>query len=132
VAHIHCLRSLVSLTLPSSNPFATILILLPLSNLITIPIIYIFYPETGSRSLEEIDLLFQHATEAGKPWFSVVGISKKEPRWFDKNGQPTESSIGSSTIGGSEMGSGEKLKCDESNEDSNGRSDSVAELRRSS
>jgi hypothetical protein len=50
---------------------------------VMIPVIYFFFPETGSRSLEEIDLLFESATAQGDPCFSVVKIAKHEPRWFD-------------------------------------------------
>jgi hypothetical protein len=78
------------------------------SNFVSIPIIYIFFPETGSRSLEEIDMLFQSATEAGRPWFSIVALSKKEPRWYDKTGAPTGSE-GSTTLG-SEKGYKTKFK----------------------
>lgn len=78
--------------------------LTPSSNFVTIPIIYFFYPETGSRSLEEIDTLFQNATVAGKPWTSIVALSKTEPRWYDKDGQPTEASggDGSTTLASSD------------------------------
>lgn len=60
-------------------------------NAVIVPSIYFFYPETGSRSLEEVDLLFESATAQGNPWFSVVNIAKKEPRWFDVDGEKTES-----------------------------------------
>lgn len=84
-----------------------------LSNAAFVPLIYFFYPETGSRSLEEVDLLFEQAEKAGKPWLSVVSIGHKEPRWFDENGERTESYSGggtSDTYVGSERdekGSGE-------------------------
>jgi len=67
------------------------------SNAVFVPIIYFFYPETGSRSLEEVDLLFEQAEKEGKPWFSVVSIARKEPRWFDENGERTESYSGGDT-----------------------------------
>lgn len=59
-------------------------------NFAIIPTIYFLYPETGSRSLEEIDLLFENATTQGKPWFSVVKLAKEEPRWYDATGEKTE------------------------------------------
>jgi hypothetical protein len=68
-------------------------------NFVIIPSIYFFYPETGSRTLEEIDLLFETATSRGNPWFSVVQVAREEPRWFDAEGEKTESysSNGNST-----------------------------------
>ena len=66
------------------------------TNFLIVPIIYFFYPETGSRSLEEVDVLFKAAGTKGNPWFSVVKVAKEEPRWFDKNGEPTDSYGGSS------------------------------------
>lgn len=58
-------------------------------NFVIVPSIYFFYPETGSRSLEEVDLLFESATTQGNPWFSVVNVAKQEPRWYDA-GEKTE------------------------------------------
>lgn len=63
-----------------------------------VPIIYLLYPETGGRSLEEVDILFQGAHALGNPWTKVVQVAKCEPHWYDKNGDPTDSS--SSGIGG--------------------------------
>jgi hypothetical protein len=71
-------------------------ILFAVTNFCIVPIIYFFYPETGSRSLEEVDVLFKAAGEQGNAWFKVVKVAKEEPRWFDKNGEPTESYGGSS------------------------------------
>ena len=72
-------------------------------NFAIVPTIYLLYPETGGRSLEEIDVVFRAAGEgsAGKKggaWTGVVGTAKLEPRWFDRNGDPTDS------FGGSEKG----------------------------
>ena len=38
--------------------------------------------------------MFEHADKAGKPWLSVVAIAHNEPRWFDENGERTESYSG--------------------------------------
>ena len=57
-----------------------------------VPIIYLLYPETGGRGLEEVDILFQGATHLGNPWLSVVKVARSEPHWYDKNGDPTDSS----------------------------------------
>lgn len=61
-------------------------------NFLWIPIIYFLYPETGGRSLEEVDILFKGAAELGHPWTSVVKVARIEPHWYDKNGDPTDSS----------------------------------------
>ncbi|KAK9311357.1 general substrate transporter [Lipomyces starkeyi] len=47
-------------------------------NAIMVPCVYIFYPETAGRSLEEIDEIF----EKSNPWtpWDVVGIANKLPR----------------------------------------------------
>ena len=65
------------------------------TNFAIVPTIYFLYPETGSRSLEEVDVLFKAATKKGNPWLSVVKVAKEEPRWFDKDGEPTDSYGGS-------------------------------------
>ena len=56
-------------------------------NAIIIPTVYFFYPETGCRSLEEVDVLFSHASNSSKPWTDVVRIAKKEPLWYGKDGE---------------------------------------------
>lgn len=67
-------------------------------NLVFVPVIYFLYPETGGRSLEEVDSVFKSASESGKnPWIAVVRAAKLEPRWFDKNGDPTDSYGGGSS-----------------------------------
>ena len=87
-------------------------ILFAVFNAVFIPIIYFLYPETGGRSLEEIDLIFKAANEKGNPWFSVVKVAKQEPKWFDRNGDPTDS------YGGSEKGDSDLEKIGSSNEES--------------
>lgn len=71
-------------------------ILYAVTNFLIVPTIYFLYPDTGSRSLEEVDVLFKAANDKGNSWFQVVRVAKEEPRWFDKNGDPTDS-YGSST-----------------------------------
>ncbi|GAB7353134.1 hypothetical protein MBLNU459_g3671t1 [Dothideomycetes sp. NU459] len=56
-------------------------------NAVIVPAIYFFYPETGCRSLEEVDVLFHHASQSAKPWTSVVGVAKQEPLWYGKDGE---------------------------------------------
>ncbi|KAK5163439.1 uncharacterized protein LTR77_010621 [Saxophila tyrrhenica] len=65
------------------------------TNFCFIPVIYIFYPETGARSLEEVDIVFKSASQRGNPWLSAVKAAKEEPKWYDKNGEPTDSYGGS-------------------------------------
>lgn len=64
-------------------------------NFAWVPLIYLFYPETGGRSLEEVDILFAGARAVGNPWLSIVKVARREPHWYDKNGDPTDSSNGS-------------------------------------
>ncbi len=71
-------------------------------NFCFVPIIWCFYPETGARSLEEVDIVFKSAAQRGNPWLSAVKAAKEEPKWFDKNGNIT------SSYGGSERGDLEK------------------------
>lgn len=47
------------------------------------PIVYLFFPETRYRSLEEMDDIFKKSTNV----FDVVDVSLKEPYRFDKQGQ---------------------------------------------
>jgi hypothetical protein len=71
-----------------------------------VPIIYFFFPETGSSSLEEVDLLFENATVAGNPWLSVVEISKRTPYLLEKAEISTEGSSTSYSRKGSESEKG--------------------------
>jgi sugar porter (SP) family MFS transporter len=45
----------------------------------------IFDPETGFRSLEEVDVIFYNANQQPKPWFNVRKIAANEPLWYNKN-----------------------------------------------
>lgn len=56
-------------------------------NLASLPIIYFFYPETRSRSLEEIDLIFTGSRNI----FDAVKKSKTEKRHFDHHGHLVQS-----------------------------------------
>ncbi|KAH9878160.1 hypothetical protein J1614_003377 [Plenodomus biglobosus] len=63
-------------------------IIFAVTNAAIVPLVYLFYPETASRSLEEVDVIFQLAKdEPGNPWTNVVRISQSEPLWFGKRGE---------------------------------------------
>ena len=51
-------------------------------NALIFPLVYLFFPETRYRSLEEMDLIFKKSTNV----FNVVPISIKEPLMYDKHG----------------------------------------------
>jgi len=51
-------------------------------NAFIFPTVYLFFPETRYRSLEEMDMIFKKSTNV----FNVVPISIKEPFMYDKNG----------------------------------------------
>lgn len=51
-------------------------------NAFIFPTVYLFFPETRYRSLEEMDMIFKKTTNV----FNVVPISIKEPFMYDKNG----------------------------------------------
>nr|OQO17772.1 hypothetical protein B0A51_14846 [Rachicladosporium sp. CCFEE 5018] len=61
-------------------------IIFALTNAFIVPIIYFFYPETGFRSLEEIDVIFHTASTQPKPYLNVVRIAANEPLWYGKGG----------------------------------------------
>jgi hypothetical protein len=82
-------------------------------NAFIIPCVYFFYPETAYRSLEEMDGIFQQATNV----FDVVRLARPEvtPNRYDKHGKfivesDVESAEGEVLGGGSkkEVGEGEK------------------------
>nr|POE82465.1 sugar transporter stl1 [Quercus suber] len=68
-------------------------VLFAVTNFAIIPAIYFFYPETGYRSLEEVDVVFSEATKLGNPIFSVVKAAKDTPLWWDRNGEKSDSNI---------------------------------------
>jgi hypothetical protein len=55
-------------------------------NFIAVPIIYFLYPETGFRSLEEVDVIFHAASLGPNPWLNVRKIAANEPLWYGKGG----------------------------------------------
>ncbi|PSK60160.1 High-affinity glucose transporter [Elsinoe australis] len=57
------------------------------TNFVFAPAIYLFYPETGCRSLEEVDVLFHVASRTKYPWWSVRDVAVMEPLWYGKNGR---------------------------------------------
>ncbi|KAM3074301.1 hypothetical protein ACMFMG_002887 [Clarireedia jacksonii] len=52
-------------------------------NAFIFPVVYLFYPETAYRSLEEIDNIFIKT----KSWFGVVRVAKNEPLRYGKHGE---------------------------------------------
>ncbi|KAI7221062.1 sugar porter family MFS transporter [Hortaea werneckii] len=62
-------------------------IIFAVTNFVALPIVYFFYPETGYRSLEEIDVIFHAASLGPKPWLSVRKIAANEPLWYGKDGE---------------------------------------------
>lgn len=59
-------------------------------NFVIVPIVYFFYPETGFRSLEEIDVIFYNASQQPKPWLNVVKIAADQPLWHNEKGSSEE------------------------------------------
>ncbi|KAL5118774.1 hypothetical protein ACEQ8H_003277 [Pleosporales sp. CAS-2024a] len=63
-------------------------IIFAVTNFSIIPLVYYLYPETASRALEEVDVIFFLADEApGNAWLNAVRISLHEPLWFGKKGE---------------------------------------------
>ncbi|GAM84828.1 hypothetical protein ANO11243_028300 [Dothideomycetidae sp. 11243] len=62
-------------------------IIFAVSNFLFVPTIYLLYPETGCRSLEEVDVLFHLASRTTHPWLSVRDVAVAEPLWYGKNGR---------------------------------------------
>lgn len=72
----------------------------PRSNFVIVPTIYILYPETGSRSLEEVDLIFARAHQSPKPWCSAVAAAAaahRDPSSFG-NKEPASDSYDSEAV----------------------------------
>ena len=49
--------------------------------------VYFLYPETGYRSLEEVDVIFHAASLGPNPWLNVRKIAANEPLWYGKDGE---------------------------------------------
>lgn len=47
------------------------------------PVVYVFYPETSGRSLEEMDSIFRKCHSC----FTLVRIAHEEPRRFGRRGE---------------------------------------------
>lgn len=60
-------------------------------NAFIVPTVYLFYPETAYRSLEEMDTIFQKTTamygNGILSWIKVVRVAKEEPRRYGKKGE---------------------------------------------
>ncbi|KAJ5888998.1 hypothetical protein N7495_009039 [Penicillium taxi] len=52
-------------------------------NAFIVPFTYFFFPETTSRSLEEMDRIFQKSNG----WFDVVKIARTEPHMYGRKGE---------------------------------------------
>lgn len=57
--------------------------LLVLSNAFIFPMVYLFYPETSGRSLEEMDIIFRKCHS----YLDVVQIARDEPHRFGRKGE---------------------------------------------
>ncbi|KAI0009565.1 sugar transporter family protein [Xylariaceae sp. FL0662B] len=55
-------------------------------NAFMVPCVYFFFPETAYRSLEEMDSIF-HKVHGNAGYFDVVGVARREPRRYGKNGE---------------------------------------------
>ncbi|KAL1583804.1 hypothetical protein WHR41_07149 [Cladosporium halotolerans] len=55
-------------------------------NFVIVPVVYFLYPETGFRSLEEVDVIFSNANSQPRPWLNVVALAANEPLWYGKGG----------------------------------------------
>jgi len=57
------------------------------SNFAAVPVIYFLFPETGYRSLEEVDVIFHAASLGPNPWLNVRKIAANEPLWYGRDGE---------------------------------------------
>lgn len=62
-------------------------IIFAVTNAVIVPCVYFFYPETGFRSLEEVDVIFYQASLSPSPWLNVRKVAKNEPLWYGKDGE---------------------------------------------
>ena len=56
-------------------------------NAFMVPCVYFFYPETASRSLEEMDDIFHRARPGWRGAFDVVKVARELPRRYGKHGE---------------------------------------------
>ncbi|KAK3301838.1 general substrate transporter [Chaetomium strumarium] len=56
-------------------------------NAFMVPCVYLFYPETAYRSLEEMDSIFRKVEPGWKGVFTVVRRARVEPRWYGRHGE---------------------------------------------
>lgn len=55
-------------------------------NAVSIPLVWLLYPETAYRTLEEVDVFFHAAGTEANPWRAVVRISQETPLWYGRDG----------------------------------------------
>jgi hypothetical protein len=56
-------------------------------NAFIFPVVWLFYPETAYRSLEEIDNIFLKTKKGWRGWFDVVKTARDEPLRYGKHGE---------------------------------------------
>lgn len=61
------------------------ILILRYSNAIILPIVYLFYPETSLRCLEEMDYIFFTANSSRHPWLDVRRIAAAVPLWYARD-----------------------------------------------
>lgn len=50
-----------------------------------LPVVYLLYPETSLRSLEEMDYIFFTASSSKHPWLDVRRVAANEPLWYARD-----------------------------------------------